>query len=352
MSLLADLAIRYPIIQAPMAGVTTPALAAAVSEAGALGSLGLGAASAEDAREQIRAVRQRTDQPFNVNFFCHAAPQSSAAVRRAWLDHLAPYFQAQNAEPPSDLNDIYAPIDSNADMREVILTEQPPVVSFHFGVPGHGLIDAVHDYGGRVLICVTTADEADRAAAAGADALIAQGVEAGGHRGNFDADHDAEIGLIALVRLVAARHSLPIIAAGGLMDGQSIAAVLRLGAAAAQLGTAFVSCPESGAAPAYRKVLRDAEATGITRYISGRPARGVVGPFQTDIATGAPQVPDYPLTYDAAKQLNAAAKARDEFQYVPNWAGQGVALSREKPAAELVTLLMAELARARTAEQP
>ncbi len=346
MGILEDLDVRYPIIQAPMAGVTTPALAAAVSEAGALGSLGLGAASADAAREQIREVRARTDRPFNVNFFCHETPQSSPAVRRAWLDYLAPHFRAQDAEPPADIEDIYAPIDANAAMRDVVLNERPPVVSFHFGIPAHGLIDAIHEYGGRVLICVTTPDEADRAAAAGADALVAQGMEAGGHRGNFHADHDEEIGLIALVRVLATRHTLPIIAAGGLMDGQSIDAVIRLGAAAAQLGTAFIGCPESAAAPAYRDVLRHAKTTGLTRCISGRPARGVVGPFQTEIAADAPQIPDYPLTYDAAKQLNAAAKARDDNRYAPNWAGQGVTLIREKPAAEIVAVLVQELATA------
>lgn len=349
MDLLAKLAIRYPVIQAPMAGVTTPALVAAVSRAGALGSLGLGAASAEQAREQIRELRQRTDKPFNVNFFCHAPPRSNHAVRQAWLNHLAAYFHAQGTEPPADVRDIYAPIDAHAAMRDVVLAERPPVVSFHFGVPGHGLTEAIHAYGGRVLICVTTRDEADRAVASGADALVAQGVEAGGHRGNFDPDNDAEIVLAALIRTLVARHSLPIIAAGGLMDGQSIAAVLRSGAAAAQLGTAFIRCPESAAAPAYRDVLRHAVATGITRCISGRPARGVVGPFHAGIAAQAPRIPDYPLAYDAAKQLNAAAKARGDHRYAPNWAGCGVALSREMPAAELVSTLVRELEAARAA---
>lgn len=343
MTLLDDLNIRYPIIQAPMAGVSTPALAAAVSVAGALGSLGLGASSVDDAQAQIHAVRDSTDRPFNVNFFCHALPRSNERERHAWRDHLTPYFREQGIEPPEDIENIYVPIDANQAMRDLVLCERPPVVSFHFGVPGHGFIQAIHDYGGHVLICVTSADEADCAVAAGADALVAQGAEAGGHRGNFDADNDAEMGLIPLIGDLLRCQELPVIAAGGLMNGQSIDAVLRLGASAAQLGTAFVGCPESGASTTYRDVLRSARATGITRCISGRPARGVVGPFQTRIGSGAPHVPDYPLPYDAAKQLNAAAKVRGNHQFAPNWAGQGVTLLREKPAAELVSILVQEL---------
>tara|TARA_B100001079_G_scaffold257311_1_gene254555 strand:+ start:1234 stop:2265 length:1032 start_codon:yes stop_codon:yes gene_type:complete len=341
--LFEDLSVRHPIVQAPMAGVTTPALAAAVSEAGALGSLGLGAASPDKAREEIEGVRALTDRAFNVNFFCHAPPMSGADERRAWLAHLAPYFQAQGAVVPDDLANIYQPINDNPAMQEVIFQTRPPVVSFHFGVPSAALIDGIHDYGGQVWICVTTPTEAEQAVAAGASALIAQGVEAGGHRGNFAAEHDAEFGLVALLRILVRRHSVPIIAAGGLMDGTAIHGVLSMGAAAAQLGTAFVACPESAAAPAYRDALRLGQATEITQAISGRPARGLVGPFQSDIAPGAPWVPDYPLAYDAAKQLHAAAKANNDHRYAPNWAGQGVALSREMPGAELVAVLVEEM---------
>ena len=326
-----------------MAGATTPALAAAVSEAGALGSLGLGAASPEKAREEIKGVRALTDRAFNVNFFCHAAPVSDAETRRAWLAHLAPYFQAQGAAVPDDLANIYQPINDNPAMQAVILETQPPVVSFHFGVPSAALVDGIHDYGGQVWICVTTPAEAAQAVDGGADALVAQGVEAGGHRGNFNAEEDAELGLVALLRILKRTYSLPIIAAGGLMDGVAIHGVLAMGAAAAQLGTAFVACPESAAAPAYRDALRMGQATEITQAISGRPARGVIGPFQSDIAPGAPWVPDYPLAYDAAKQLHAAAKANGDHRYAPNWAGQGVALTRELAAGDLVLALVDEM---------
>lgn len=343
MSLVDQLSLRHPIVQAPMAGATTPALAAAVSEAGALGSLGLGAASPEKAREEIKGVRALTDRAFNVNFFCHTSPVSDAETRRAWLAHLAPYFQAQGAAVPDDLANIYQPINDNPAMQAVILETRPPVVSFHFGVPSAALVDGIHDYGGQVWICVTTPGEAAQAVDGGADALIAQGVEAGGHRGNFEAENDAEFGLVALLRILESTYSLPIIAAGGLMDGVAIQGVLSLGAAAAQLGTAFVACPESAAAPAYRDALRMGQATEITQAISGRPARGLIGPFQSDIAPGAPWVPDYPLAYDAAKQLHAAAKANGDHRYAPNWAGQGVALSRELAAGDLVLALVDEM---------
>ena len=326
-----------------MAGATTPELAIAVCNAGALGSLGLGAASADKARAEIEAVKAGTDGAFNVNFFCHARPTTDAAGRRAWLDHLAPYFRAQGASAPTDLDNIYQPIDDNPAMQDVILETRPPVVSFHFGIPAKPLIQAIHDYGGQVWICVTTLDEAEAAETAGADVLVAQGMEAGGHRGNFDAAQDAETGLTALLSVLARHCRRPIVAAGGLMDGRAIRGVMSMGAAGAQLGTAFVACPESAAAPAYRDALRQAGATAITRAISGRPARGIVGPFQTEIAPGAPSVPDYPLTYDAAKQLHAAAKAHGDHRFAPNWAGQGVALTRELPAADLVAALVGEM---------
>lgn len=310
--------LRYPIIQAPMAGVTTPELAAAVSNAGALGSLGLGSFGVDRARDEMRAVRRLTDQSFNVNFFCHQPPRSDINTRRAWIDHLAPWFREQGAEPPEDLVSINTPINDNPAMQALIREEQPPIVSFHFGTPDTTLVDDIHDYGGQVLISVTTLAEAESAAAVGADALVAQGVEAGGHRGVFDARQDREIGLVPLVRSLVRQQSLPVIAAGGLMDGTAIRAIRQLGAVAAQLGTAFIPCPEAATMDRYRSVLRQAGETRLTRAISGRPARGVVGVFQQHIAADGPEIPDYPLTYDAAKKLSTAARTNDDFRFLPD----------------------------------
>lgn len=346
MDWLARQNLDHPIIQAPMAGVTTPELAAAVSSAGALGGLGLASASVDRAREQIRRIRQLTDRPFNVNFFCHQAPASDAATRRAWIDHLTPWLRQQHARPPTDLAPINTPINDNPAMQALIREEKPPIVSFHFGTPIPALVKTIQGYGGQVLICVTTAEEAERAEAAGADALIAQGMEAGGHRGVFDARKDQEIGLMPLVRTLVQQRSLPVIAAGGLMDGTAIHAILQLGAVAAQLGTAFIPCPEAATTDRYRLVLRQARETQLTRAISGRPARGVVGVFQQHIAPDAPAIPDYPLAYDVAKQLSAAAQANGDYRFLPDWAGQGVAMLREMPAAELVATLARELAEA------
>ena len=339
------LGVDHPIIQAPMAGVSTPELAAAVSNAGALGSLGLGAASVTGAQKAIQTVRTFTDRPFNVNFFCHESARADAAVNRAWLAHLAPCFKEQGAVAPDALHEIYTTFGDNPEMIQLVADEKPPVVSFHFGIPKASIIDQIHAYGGRILISVTTLAEAGQAAAAGVDAVVAQGIEAGGHRGNFDARHDEEIGLAVLVRQIAVTLDIPIVAAGGLMDGQSIFAIQQLGAGCAQLGTAFLLCPESAASPAYRQALQSpaAQHTAVTRTISGRPARGIAGPFQNHIASNAPTVPDYPIAYDAAKHLHAAAKANSDMRYAPNWAGQGASMARALPAAELVGRLVEEI---------
>ncbi|WP_018717006.1 NAD(P)H-dependent flavin oxidoreductase [Arhodomonas aquaeolei] len=338
--------VPYPVVQAPMAGVSTPALAAAVAEAGGLGSLGLGGSGVEQARGQIRELRALTAQPFNVNFFCHTRPRNRPAVTRAWLERLRPHFEAQHAEVPESLDEIYVPIDANPAMVAMLCEEQPPVVSFHFGVPGVDIVRSIHGYGGRVLISVTTPAEGQAAEAAGADAVVAQGIEAGGHRGNFDAGEDEALGLMPLVRRLVARLSVPVIASGGIMDGPGIRAVLALGAVGAQLGTAFIPCPESAATAAHRTALRSDSAarTAVTRAISGRPARGVAGVFQDEIGRcDDDSVPDYPLAYDAAKQLHAAARAAGSTAYSPNWAGQGAPLCREMPAGVLVARLVQEL---------
>ncbi|TRX74791.1 NAD(P)H-dependent flavin oxidoreductase [Pseudomonas mangiferae] len=337
---LFTLGLRHPIVQAPMAGVSTPALAAAVCNAGALGSLGLGASSEEQARTAIRETRALTDRPFNVNLFCHRPATADAIRERDWLAHLAPFFAELGATPPATLAAAYRSFTEDEAWLEMLLEERPAVVSLHFGLPAATCIQALKAAGLQVWACVTTPDEAAQAEAAGVDLLVAQGIEAGGHRGVFDpARGDAGYGTLALVRLLARRGRLPVIAAGGIMDGQGIAAALDLGACAAQLGTAFVLCPESSADAAYRDALRQAGETRITAAISGRPARGLVNRFHDLERPGAPAWPDYPIAYDAAKALQRAAGNRG---FGVHWAGQAAALARELPAAELVERLAAE----------
>jgi nitronate monooxygenase len=345
--LLNVLGIGKPIIQAPMAGVSTPALAAAVSNAGGLGSLGLGAMNAETARKTIDATRALTDKPFNVNVFCHAPAVSNAQVEQQWLSWLLPHFARYGAEPPASLREIYTSFVVDEAMQQTLLDARPAVVSFHFGLPPSDVVDSYRRAGIKLLASATSIDEVRRVAEAGVDAIVVQGFEAGGHRGIFDASgHDDELGTFALTRLAVHTTDIPVIAAGGIMDGAGIVAALALGAQAAQLGTAFVCCPETSIDDGYRRALLGPGAahTTLTRAISGRPARSIVNAFTAlEGENGRPPIPDYPVTYDAGKALNAAAKAKGEFGYGAQWAGQAAALSRALPAAELVAALDAEM---------
>lgn len=347
MDFLARLGLSIPLIQAPMAGTSTPALAAEVCNAGALGSLALGAIGPDEARRQIADLKSRTDRPFNLNLFVHETPQADPAGEQAWLDSLAPLFRAYGAEAPAALETIYDSFVGNAAMLEVVLEAKPAVVSFHFGLPAPEAIAALKAAGCLLLGSVTSLAEAELSLAAGVDVLVAQGWEAGGHRGMFDPDAlDDRLGTFALTRLLADWGKLPVIAAGGIMDGAGIRAALDLGAVAAQLGTAFIACAESNADAGYRALLASDAAlhTAMTRAISGRPARCLANRFtEFGDSPGIPPVPAYPRTYLAGKALNAAAKARGEPLYGAQWAGQGAPLSRPMPAAELVAQLAAEL---------
>lgn len=346
-AVLSLLSVVHPIIQAPMVGVSTPRLAAAVSNAGALGSIGIGASTARQAQEMIVATRALTDKPFNVNLFCHRTAAPDPAREAAWLDYLRPYFEEFGATPPAVLTEIYKSFNDDPATLDVLLQERPAVVSFHFGLPPVEWIQSLRNAGIVTLGCATTPDEARQIEAAGVDAIIAQGAEAGGHRGVFEPERgDRQLGTFALINLIAHQSRLPIIAAGGIMDGKGIAAALALGAAAVQLGTAFVLSPESSANEAYRAALKSdrSHQTQITRAISGRAARGIANRMYTEIdRPSAPALPDYPIAYDAAKALNAAAMVRGNYDFAVQWAGQGAPLARAMPAGELVELLVREL---------
>ena len=348
--LLDLLGIELPVVQAPMAGVSTPELAAAVAHAGALGSVALGASDVAGAHALLTAARELTRRSLNVNVFCHRPPRRDSAREAAWAQRLRAEFQRFGHEPPGQLTEIYRSYVADAPMQRLLLEVRPRVVSFHFGVPDGEHLQALRAVGTTLLGCATTLAEARSLERAGVHAVVAQGYEAGGHRGVFDPDApDDRLGTMALTRLLARELTVPVIAAGGIMDGAGIAAALRLGALAAQLGTAFLACPESQADAGYRAALASEAAhhTVMTRAISGRPARCLANRFTAlGTALRSDEVPDYPLAYDAGKALNAAAKAAGDTRYGAQWAGQGAPLVRSMPAAALIGELRMELERA------
>jgi len=348
-SLLKRIGIELPIIQAPMAGTSTPAMAAAVTNAGALGSIAVGAVDAAGARSMIEELRARTSGPFNVNVFCHKPAVAHAERERKWLAALKPLFERYGAAPPVAIKEIYSSFVADEAMLELFLETRPAIVSFHFGLPAARTIARLKAAGIVLFSSATNLDEAERAVEAGADAVVAQGYEAGGHRGVFDpAAPDGQMGVLALTRLLVSKISVPVIAAGGIMDGGGIAAALSLGAEAAQMGTAFIACPESSADPYHRDALfgPGAAMTEMTTLISGRPARCLPNKITAlkDAELKGLTIPDYPITYDAGKALSAAAKAQGEGGFGAQWAGQGAPLARVMPAADLVSLLREELA--------
>lgn len=330
-----------------MAGTSTPTLAAAVCEAGALGSIGVGAVNADSARTMIAATQAGTARGFNVNVFCHRPTPPDVARDARWIERLVPEFARFGAAPPIGLSEIYKSFVTDAPMFEMLLQARPQVVSFHFGLPSAQQIAALQQAGILLFASATSLEEGRAIEAAGLDAVVAQGYEAGGHRGIFDpVGPDDRLGTLTLTRLLVRELAVPVIAAGGIMDGAGIAAALALGAVAAQLGTAFVGCPESSADAAYRAALAGPAArhTIMTAAISGRPARCLANRFTSlgENFTDA-QIAGYPYAYDAGKALNQAAKAKGETGYGAQWAGQGAPLARALLAAQLVATLVQEM---------
>jgi nitronate monooxygenase len=298
----------------------------------------------------IRQVRNATGHPFNVNVFCHKPAVPDADREARWLERLVPLFIQYGATPPARLREIYRSFVEDDAMLAVLVEERPKVVSFHFGLPSLDRIDALHAAGIVLLATATNLEEGRAIASAGIDAVVAQGFEAGGHRGVFDPDlRDDRLGTIALTRILVTDLNIPVIAAGGIMDGAGIAACLTLGASAAQLGTAFVLCPESSADAGFRAALLGLGAwhTAMTSAISGRPARCLANQFTAlGEAVEVTSIPDYPIAYDAGKALHAAAQAAGEFGYGAQWAGQSAPLARSLPAATLVAVLRSEMEQA------
>lgn len=339
--------LRVPIIQAPMAGVSTPELAAAVSNAGGLGSISIGASSLAQAKQLIEETQSQTMRPFNVNVFCHPPARRDATVEAAWLEYLSPLFRIAGTEAPTSLHEIYKSFLENEDGFQLLLQMRPPVISFHFGLPCLEWLNAFREAGIKMIATATNLHEAKQIESAGLDAIVAQGIEAGGHRGTFDPEQpDPALSTSVLVRLLVKQVTIPVIAAGGIMDGQGIQAALELGASAAQLGTAFILCPESAADSGYRDAFKSGKVydTRLTSAISGRPARGLPNRLvEYASGVGSPKPAAYPLAYDAAKILNSAAMATGNDGFATRWAGQGAPLARALPAAKLIEELSREM---------
>lgn len=335
MRLIARLGIEVPVIQAPMAGTSTPALAAAVSGAGGLGSLGLGAMTPAQAAAAMAQTASLTPRPFGVNLFCHQPQAPDPVAEQAWIERLRPHFARFSAQPPAALRDIYPTFIGNRAMLDAVIAAGPAMVSFHFGLPEPWQIAALRDAGAVLAATATSVQEGRAIAAAGLDAIIAQGWQAGGHRGIFDpAGRDERLPTADLLAALLP-IGLPVIAAGGIMDAADSRATLDAGASAVQCGTAFLLAPEAATPPGHRAALAQGR-TVMTAAISGRPARCCANLF-----TAIPdrETPGYPMTYDAGKALNAAALAAGEAGYGAHWAGTGCARAIARPAAETVAAL-------------
>ena len=337
------LGLTWPIIQAPMARANTPALAAAVSNAGGIGSLGFGTDPVADVETQIVEFGELSGGPLNANFFCHPDPgdvELTGREMRARFQRL--YFEAGLGEVP--LPSIpYGTFD--ASFVEIIEKHRPAVVSFHFGLPANDLLDAVRDTGAMIWSSATTVREAHWLVERGVDAVIAQGTEAGGHRGTFlGADTTEQPGLFALLPQIASTVDVPIIAAGGICDGRTIAAALILGASAVQIGTAFLRCPEAGIHPQHREALAAAtdDSTRLTNLFTGRPARGIINNYMNILHDAELLTTPYPSQLALFGPLAANASPEEVGDVIPLWSGQSAALTREMPAADLVTTLATE----------
>ncbi|OUC58622.1 NAD(P)H-dependent flavin oxidoreductase [Acinetobacter seifertii] len=344
MSLLQQLAIKHPIFLAPMAGVSTPELAAEVSNQGGLGSLGLGANTPQSAREQILKTQALTENSFQVNFFCHQSTELNLEKAKQWIEYLRPHFEKFGVQPPQELHCIYPSFLDNDDFLNVVLETKPKAVSFHFGIPHPHQIKALKEAGILTMVSATNLIEAQAIEAAGIDIVIAQGIEAGGHRGIFNQTFDAAIKTSDLVQLIVKHCKLPVVAAGGIMTGLQAKHILGLGATAVQLGTAFVQCQTSNASAEYRKALFTEPVTQISASLSGRPARGLLNHWHTKIDSPTrPVQPEYPYAYDLAKQLNALASKHHDYSFGAFWAGSNVAQIRELGASDLVNQLVVEM---------
>ena len=343
MSLL-DLGISYPIIQAPMAGVQDCALALAVSAAGGLGSLPAAMLSPAELRRSLTLLRESGHGPFNINFFCHHQQELDPAEERRWRQTLAPYYAELGLAADASLSSpSRAPF--NAEHAAILAEFKPAVVSFHFGLPAPELLDSVKSWGAKVLASATTVAEAHWLAEYGADAIIAQGLEAGGHRGHFlSEDLGLQQGIFTLLPQIVQAVNLPVIAAGGIVDGKGIRATLSLGASAVQMGTAFLCCPEATTSALHRAAIQSEQRhhTALTNLFSGRPARGIVNRLMRELGPLSTQAPAFPYASAAIAPLRSAAEKWGSTDFSPLWVGQNASGCRALPAAELMATWLVE----------
>ena len=343
------LGINIPIIQAPMAGVQGSALAIAVCNAGGLGSLPCAMLGIDAMRKELAAIRAQTARPFNVNFFCHTQPEPSAGREAVWRAALSPYY----AEFGIDAAAIPAgpgrwPF--GAEAADVLAEFKPAVVSFHFGLPSADLLARVRSWGAKVLSSATTVDEARWLEAHGVDAVIAQGLEAGGHRGMFLSDDlGTQVGTFALLPQIVRAVNIPVIAAGGIVDVNGVAAAMALGAAGVQVGTAYLLCTEATTSTVHRAALKSdaARVTALTNLFTGRPARGIVNRVMRELGPISAAAPDFPLATSAIAPLRAKVESRGSGEFSPLWAGQNVSGCTEMSATALTRELAGALADAR-----
>lgn len=332
---------EFPIVLAPMAGVMDAELVIAVAQGGGLGSLPCAMLSAEKAREQVNIIRQRVSAPINLNFFCHRAVDADPAREAKWRQRLAPFYREHGLDPDAPINAANrAPFD--AAFCAVVEELKPEVVSFHFGLPEPKLLQRVKAAGAIVMASATIVKEAIWLEENGADVIIAQGAEAGGHRGMFLTDNIAEQpGTFALVPQVVDAVKLPVVAAGGIADGRGIAAAFALGASAVQIGSAYLRCPESKVSAQGRVALAQAwdNSTVITNVMTGRPARGVANRVMREVGPISSDAPDFPHAATALGPLKAAAEKQGRVDFTNLWAGQAIRMGREMPAAELTRAL-------------
>ena len=326
-----------PIVQAPMAGAQGPSLALAVTQAGGLGSLPAATLTPEALRRDLLALRERTAGPINVNFFCHAPPAPDAGREAAWRALLAPYYAEFDLDPEAV---VAGPARSpfNHELADVLAELPTAVVSFHFGLPSPELLERVRATGAKVLSSATTVDEARWLDARGVDAVIAQGLEAGGHRGHFLSDDlEAQAGTFALLPQIVRAVRVPVIAAGGIADAGGVAAARALGASGVQVGTAYLLCPEATTSAVHRQALTaDAGgATELTNLFTGRPARGIRNRLIRELGALRGDVPAFPLAAGAVSPLRGKAEAQGSGDFSPLWARQNTTGCRAVPAAEI-----------------
>lgn len=337
--------IELPIIQAPMAGAQAGAMAVAVSNAGGLGSIGCATLGIDAMRKELTVIKAQTGKPYNVNFFCHTSPVPDAGRESAWRTALSPYYRKYGIDPQSiPAGRGRAPF--TAEAADVLEEIKPAVVSFHFGLPPADLLARVKALGAKIFSSATTVEEALWLEARGVDAIIAQGVEAGGHRGIFLSDDlTTQVGTFALLPQIVRAVKLPVIAAGGIADAQGVAAALVLGAAGVQIGTAYLLCPEATISAIHRAALKSEAArhTALTNIFTGRPARGIMNKAMRELGPINSGAPAFPLATSAIAPLRAKAESQGSGDFTPLWSGQNATGCKEVPAAQLTRELASDL---------